>query len=109
MGLLNTIKKLKKNCFQANMTHEMNPDFRHVLFEMCVTKEGNEKMFKKSGNHAESFSFAKLPENVEELQMLPEAVLNSPFKTAALTLAALCRYEENAEECIEMLNFLSLM
>ena len=35
----------------------MNPDFRHVLFEMCVTQEGNEKMFKKSGNHAEKSGF----------------------------------------------------
>ena len=65
-----------------------------------------DSMKKQPGNQAESFSFAKLPENVEELQMLPEVVLNSPFKTAALTLAALCRYEKNTEECIEMLNFL---
>lgn len=35
----------------------MNPDFRHVLFEMCVTEEGNEKIFKKSGNHAEKSGF----------------------------------------------------
>ena len=35
----------------------MNSDFRHVLFEMCVTKEGNEKNFKKSGNHAEKSGF----------------------------------------------------
>lgn len=35
----------------------MNPDFRHVLFEMCVTEEGSEKIFKKSGNHAEKSGF----------------------------------------------------
>lgn len=55
---------------------------------------------------AEKILFAKLPETLEELQALPEATLNSPFKTAALTLAALSRYAENPEECIEMLNFL---
>lgn len=53
-----------------------------------------------------SFTFAKLPENVGELQNLPEAMLDSPFKTTALTLAALCRYEKDVESCIEMLNYL---
>ena len=60
----------------------------------------------QSGNHVESCSFAKLPQNVQELQILPEAVMDSPFKTAALTVAALCRYEENVEECIAMLDYL---
>lgn len=53
-----------------------------------------------------SFTFVKLPENVDELQNLPEAMLDSPFKTTALTLAALCRYEKDSESCIEMLNYL---
>lgn len=44
-GFLNTIKKAKKkNCFQANVTHEMNLDLWHVLFEMCVTKEETENI-----------------------------------------------------------------
>ena len=53
-----------------------------------------------------SFTFAKLPENLGELQKFPEAVLDSPFKTTALTLAALCRYEKDPECTIEMLNYL---
>lgn len=55
---------------------------------------------------AEKIIFKKLPETLEELKVFPEATLNSPFKTAALTLAALSRYEENPETTIEMLNFL---
>ena len=55
---------------------------------------------------AEKIIFRKLPETLEELKVFPEATLNSPFKTAALTLAALSRYEENPETTIEMLNFL---
>lgn len=53
-----------------------------------------------------SFTFAKLPANVSELQNLPEATLDSPFKTTALTLAALCQYEQDSESTIEMLNYL---
>ena len=60
----------------------------------------------KGRNHTETFTFASLPTNVSELQALPEASLDSAFKTAALTVVALCRYEHNPDESIAMLNFL---
>lgn len=60
----------------------------------------------KGKNRCESFTFAVLPTNVSELQALPEASLDSAFKTTALTIVALCRYEQNPDEAIEMLNFL---
>lgn len=58
------------------------------------------------GNKTETFTFAKLPESVGELQALPEATLDSPFKTAALSLLALCAYGADKATGIEMLNFL---
>ncbi len=60
----------------------------------------------KGSNRSESFTFAALPNNVAELQALPEASLDSAFKTTALTIVALCAYEKNPDACIEMLNFL---
>lgn len=60
----------------------------------------------KGTNRSETFTFQALPKNVSELQVLPEAALDSAFKTTALTLLALCRYEENPDDAIEMLNFL---
>lgn len=60
----------------------------------------------KGKNRSESFTFATLPTNVAELQTLPEASLDSAFKTTALTIVALCRYEQNPDEAIAMLNFL---
>ena len=54
----------------------------------------------------ESFTFETLPKNLEELKALPEAVMDDPFKTAALTLCALCAYSEDREAGTEMLNFL---
>ena len=59
-----------------------------------------------SVNKTETFTFAKLPESVAELQALPEASLDSPFKTAALSLLALCAYGADKATGIEMLNFL---
>jgi hypothetical protein len=54
----------------------------------------------------ETFTFESLPKNVQELKALPQATLDTPFKTAALTIAALCHYEQNPDETFEMLDFL---
>ena len=52
------------------------------------------------------FVFQKLPENLAEMMTLPEAGLTNPFMTAALTVASLCRYEQDPNASIEMLNAL---
>lgn len=53
-----------------------------------------------------TFTFEKLPKNLEELKALPEATMDDPFKTAALALCALCAYSEDRDAGTEMLNFL---
>ena len=60
-----------------------------------------------AGNRTESFTFSHVPATLEELRMLPEASLQSPFATAALTLLALMKYEDAPEECFRMLDFLN--
>ena len=60
----------------------------------------------KGQNRTETFRFAALPQNLAELQALPEAALDSPFKTTALTMAVLCAFESNPDGCMEMLDFL---
>ena len=54
----------------------------------------------------ETFTFSALPESLEQLQALPEAVLDSPFKTAALTVCALCAYGADPQVGTQMLNWL---
>lgn len=53
-----------------------------------------------------TFSFSALPESLAEMQALPEAALEDPFQTAALTVCALCAYA--ADKCVgtKMLNWL---
>ena len=53
-----------------------------------------------------TFTFAALPESLDELKALPEAALDTPYKTAALTVCALCAYAAAPEIGKEMLNFL---
>ena len=43
--------------------------------------------------------FDRLPENLEEFKSLPQAVMQSPFDTAALTVLALCFYPQDKELC----------
>jgi len=60
----------------------------------------------KGRNHTEKFTFAALPANVEEMKALPEAKMDTAFKTTALTILALNRYEEDPAAAIAMLSFL---
>ena len=45
----------------------------------------------------QKFIFQRLPESLDELKSMPEASLDTPFKTAALTVCALCAYGAKAE------------
>lgn len=53
-----------------------------------------------------TFTFAALPNDLTALTALPESALTDPFATAALTAAVLCRYGEDPNATVEMLNFL---
>lgn len=58
------------------------------------------------GNQSETFTFSVLPESVEQMKALPEAAMDTPFKTAALTVCALCAFAASEEVGTELLNFL---
>lgn len=53
-----------------------------------------------------TFTFNEYPKSVDELKALPEASMDTAFKTAALAMAALMNFKENPEQTFEMLNFL---
>lgn len=60
----------------------------------------------KGRNHTEKFTFSSIPSNVDELKALPEAKLDTAFKTTALVILALNRYDADPSSAIAMLNFL---
>lgn len=53
-----------------------------------------------------TITWNRLPENLDDLKALKEADLKTPEGTAALTIAALCVYPRDKEECYRMLDFL---
>ena len=59
-----------------------------------------------AGSKQETFVFAALPESLAQMQALPEASLDDPYKTAALTVCAVCAYAADKGIGTEMLNWL---
>ncbi len=95
MGLFDSIKKQAEAAIKKEISQSKN-----------YTVNNGEQASGKGRNYTETFTFTALPTNVAELRSLPQASLDSAFKTTALTLAVLCNYEHNPEDTIEMLNFL---
>lgn len=60
----------------------------------------------KASAARQTFTFAALPESLAQMQALPEAVLQTPYQTAALTVLALCAYAAEERVGMEMLNWL---
>ena len=54
----------------------------------------------------QTITFTALPKTLAEMQSLPEAALQNPFQTAALTVCALCVYTEDRNNGTQMLNWL---
>lgn len=81
------------------------------IIRLILSKLGSPFLFIKNkllaaASKKETFTFEKLPNNLEELKAMPEASLDTPFKTAALALCALCVFSKDREAGTEMLNFL---
>ena len=59
-----------------------------------------------NSTNQKTVSFDRLPQSLAELKAMPQAALTDPFDVAALTVAALCRYPDSADDCIAMLDYL---
>jgi len=57
-------------------------------------------------NKTETFTFAEMPETLEAFKALPEASKDSEYKTAALTVVALCMCAADMDLGVSMMNFL---
>lgn len=91
MGLFDSLKHMAESTIRKEATKAVS---------------GAVNSIGKGKNRSESFVFQSLPQNTAQLQALPEASLDTPFKTAALTIACLCLFDTNPDAMFEMLNFL---
>lgn len=77
-----------------------------VKKEMRSTVNNAVSNIGKGRNHKETFTFSSIPSSVDALKSLPEAKLDTAFKTTALVMIALAHYETNPEETHAMLDYL---
>jgi len=69
-------------------------------------KQGVNKAVTNLGNKSEKIVIGQLPQTIEEFKTLPQADMSTPFKTAALTVVALCFYPKDRQLCFDMLTYL---
>lgn len=100
MGLFDIIK----NVIKSEVTSEINTKTNQAINNAVNSVQ--KSVQNAVNNKSEKFTFAKIPTNVAELQALPEASLDSPFKTAALSVIILNNYVNDPEETFKMLDVL---
>ena len=91
MRIFDTLKKAAVSALKRETTKAVNQAVQNIG---------------KGRNYTEKFTFSALPANVDELKALPEAKLDTAFKTTALTILALSRYETDPDAAIAMLAWL---
>ncbi len=62
--------------------------------------------FQAGVNSTQKIVFTALPETFEQFCSLPQAKMETPFDTAAMTVLAFCFYPENKDLSLRMLDFL---
>ena len=91
MGIFDSLKNIAGNTLKREATKAVTN---------AVSSVG------KGKSRSEKFTFSSFPANLCELKTLPEASLDSAFKTTALTILALCQFEKKPNVTYEMLDFL---
>ena len=95
MGIFDSLKSMAESTIRREATKAVTG-----VVNSAVNSVG------KGKNRSEKFAFSSLPKNLAELQTFPEISMDTPFKTVALTLLALCQFEQSSDATYEMLNFL---
>lgn len=110
MGLFDNLVKAAKTEVSKNAGKAITEAINQAASSISGKADAGVKVdgmtIGKGTNRDEIFTFSKLPTSVSELQALPEANLDSAFKTAALTIACLCHFESSPEETFAMLDVL---
>lgn len=100
MSLLDSLKK----AVASDVKQSVSASAREAMNDLG--KGMKKKIHDAVTCKSEKITFQKLPTSLEEMQALPECKLDTPFKTAALTLAVLCNYEKDPEATFAMLDYL---
>ena len=95
MGFFDNLKNSAVSSLKNSTTQAVNSAAGNAFYNATG---GNKDGVGKGKNSSQTFTFSSIPNSVAELQSLPEASLDSPFKTTALVLLVLCNYERSLIE-----------
>ncbi|MBR5310685.1 MAG: hypothetical protein IKU42_06140 [Oscillospiraceae bacterium] len=95
MGLFDNLKNQAMNALKTNGNK--------IAKEM---ENGIKNTVQNASNKSETIVFDAIPTGFEDFVSLPECSMDTPFKTAALTVLALCFYPKDSELSFKMLDYL---
>ena len=95
MGLFDNLKNQAMNALKTNGNK--------IAKEM---ESGIKSTVQNASNKSEDIVFDSIPAGFEDFVSLPESAMDTPFKTAALTVLALCFYPKDSELSFRMLDYL---
>lgn len=98
--------QLKRTAINAAQNAAQSAARQAVNKLSTAAEKTADKAVNKLSTTTETFRFEALPATAEQLQALPEAALDTPYKAAALTICALCAYADDRENGTAMLNVL---
>ena len=76
MGLFDSLKRMAESTVKREVNSVVNKTVNNAVNKAADS-------IGKGRNYTETFSFASIPATAAELQAIPEATLDSAFKTAA--------------------------
>lgn len=100
MGFLDNLKRTVTNSVTSQTSSAINSAAGQAI-QAAASGVG------KGKNESVTFTFQAIPRSVAELQALPEASLDTAFKTTALAVLMLCNFENDPNATFEMLDFLN--
>jgi hypothetical protein len=69
-------------------------------------KDSSNSLQKAIATKTKNVVFDKIPRSIDEFKALPYSSLHDPYEVAALTVVALCRFADDRDASVEMLNHL---
>lgn len=95
MGLFDSLKQQAINALKTNgnkAAKQLGDNIKNAV--------------RNAANKTVDITFPSVPESYEEFVSLPEAKMETPFETAAMTVLAFCVYPKDRELSVKMLNYL---
>lgn len=108
MSLFDQLKNTALSSLKAETRKVVNQTVNKAVnsAEKAMQNAGN-AVVGKGRNETQTFKFQDYPRSLDELKALPEASLDTAFKSVALAIVSLLNYEQDPQTAIALLEYLN--